>query len=127
MGEGNYIIHIIKSFGIHVVFGGVLVASFTFEAPKEKPEETPEIATIDAVVIDQASLDKQVKRIQKEKADKKAAEEKRVRELEERAKKAKRDLEKLDKQKKNSKKASRFKSDYYLCHHRCRALLRAFS
>lgn len=106
MKHENYLIHIIKSFGVHAVFGVILVASFTFEGPKETPQEAPEVSAIDAVVIDQASLEQQIKRIEKQKADLKAAEEKRVRELEERAKKAKQDLEKLDKQKNDSKKAA---------------------
>ena len=101
-----YFIHILKSFGLHIFFGIVVVLSFNFSTPDKKPEKAPEISAIDAVVIDQASLETQVNKIKKEKAKKKAAEEARVKALEDRAKAAKQDIAKLDKQKTASKKAA---------------------
>ncbi|MFT6529989.1 MAG: colicin import membrane protein [Psychrosphaera sp.] len=105
MQVGEYIIHIIKSFGVHIFFGVILALSFNFTAPEKEPE-VPEITAIDAVVIDQASLDKQVNKIKQQKLDAKAAEEKRVKDLEVRAEEAKRNLQKLEKQKTNSERAA---------------------
>jgi colicin import membrane protein len=105
MQAGEYIIHIIKSFGVHIFFGVILALSFNFTAPEKEPE-VPEISAIDAVVIDQASLDKQVSKIKQQKLDAKAAEEKRVKDLEVRAEEAKRNLQKLEKQKTNSERAA---------------------
>ncbi|MDU0114369.1 cell envelope integrity protein TolA [Psychrosphaera aquimarina] len=105
MQVGEYIIHIIKSFGVHIFFGVILALSFNFTAPEKEPE-VPEISAIDAVVIDQASLDKQVSKIKQQKLDAKAAEEKRVKDLEVRAEEAKRNLQKLEKQKTNSERAA---------------------
>ena len=98
-----YLIHILKSFGVHIFFGVVVVFSFNFALP-EKDKKEPEVNPIDAVVIDQVMLEQQVKQIQKKKADAKAAEEKRVRDLERRADRAKQDLNKLNKQKSQSEK-----------------------
>ena len=106
MNSADYLIHIIKSFGIHIVFGVVIVLSFNFSpAPKEKPEEL-EVKAIDAVVIDQSALEQQVQQIQKQKADAKAAEEKRVKDLERRAENAAKKLKRLDKEKSASEKAA---------------------
>ena len=105
MQVGEYIIHIIKSFGVHIFFGVILALSFNFTAPEKEPE-VPELSAIDAVVIDQASLDKQVSKIKQQKLDAKAAEEKRVKDLEVRAEEAKRNLQKLEKQKTNSERAA---------------------
>jgi len=105
MQVGEYIIHIIKSFGVHIFFGVILALSFNFTAPEKEPE-VPEISAIDAVVIDHASLDKQVSKIKQQKLDAKAAEEKRVKDLEVRAEEAKRNLQKLEKQKTNSERAA---------------------
>ena len=101
-----YFIHIVKSFGLHIFFGIVVVLSFNFTGPEENPEKEPEVSAIDAVVIDQVSLETQIKKIKTEQANKKAAEERRVKELEDRARAAKNDLAKLNKQKENSKKAA---------------------
>lgn len=105
MNTGEYLTHIFKSFGVHIFFGVVLAFSFHFTAP-EKPPEQPEISAIDAVVIDQTSLDTQVNKIKKQKADAKAAEEQRVKELENRAKQAQNKLKSLEKQKSKSERAA---------------------
>ncbi len=105
MNTGEYLIHIFKSFGVHIFFGVVLAFSFHFTAPEKTPEQ-PEISAIDAVVIDQTSLDTQVNKIKKQKADAKAAEEKRVKELENRAKQAQNKLKSLEKQKSQSERAA---------------------
>lgn len=105
MQTGEYILHIIKSFGVHIFFGVILALSFNFTTPEKKPEQV-EISALDAVVIDQASLDKQVNKIKQQKSDAKAAEEKRVADLELRAEEAKRNLKSLDKQKSNSERAA---------------------
>lgn len=102
----GYAIHIVKSFGLHIFFGVVVVLSFSFSAPESKPEKVPEVSAIDAVVIDAAALEQQVTRIKTEQAQKKAAEEKRVQDLERRANQAKRELDKLNKQQKDSQKAA---------------------
>lgn len=99
----EYFIHVVKSFGIHIFFGVVVVLSFNFSGPEEKPEKVEELA-IDAVVIDQTSLEKQVNEFKRQEAAKKAAEEKRVRDLERRAAEAKKNLSSLNKQKQQSEK-----------------------
>ena len=101
-----YFIHIVKSFGLHIFFGVVVVLSFNFSMPTDKPEKAPEVSAIDAVVIDQASLDSQISKIKTEKAKQKALEEQRVKDLEARAAAAKKDIEQLDKQKTASAKAA---------------------
>ena len=74
-----------KSVGLHLMLGVLLVASVDF-SPEEQPE-LPEVAVpiIEATVVDQNTLDEQVKKIQQEKEAVKRAEERRVRELEKRA------------------------------------------
>jgi colicin import membrane protein len=105
MQTQEYLIHIFKSFGVHIFFAVILALSFNFTAPEKKVEQ-PEISAIDAVVIDQVSLDKQVNKIKQQKLDAKAAEEKRVKDLEDRAKQAKTKLESLESQKSKSERAA---------------------
>ena len=103
MQTQEYLIHIFKSFGVHIFFAVLFVLSFNFTTPEKKVEQ-PEVSALDAVVIDQASLDKQVNKIKKQKSDAKAAEEKRVKDLEIRAQQAKNKLSSLNKQKSKSER-----------------------
>lgn len=105
MEKNDGFIHIIKSFGVHIFFGALFVLSFNFTTP-EKEKVQPEITALEAVVIDQKSLDKQIEKIKQEKLATKAAEEKRVRDLENRAKKAKNNLKSLESQKSKSEVAA---------------------
>lgn len=105
MNLSNYIVHIAKSFGVHIVFGVVLALSFNFAPVTNKDKE--EQPVIEAVVIDQTALNKQVAEIEKKKRQQKEAEEKRVKDLERRAEQAKQKIAQLDKAKSNSEQAAK--------------------
>jgi colicin import membrane protein len=105
MEKADGFIHIIKSFGVHIFFAVLFVLSFNFTTP-EKEKVKPQVQALDAVVIDQKSLDKQIEKIKQKKADTKAAEEKRVKDLEDRARNAKNNLKSLESQKSNSERAA---------------------
>ncbi|WP_068545333.1 cell envelope integrity protein TolA [Thalassotalea crassostreae] len=95
----EYIIAISAAVAVHIVMGIVLMLNTDF-TPKPKPTPKPQMQVIDAVVIDQAKLNKQVEKLRKEKqaiADREAA---RIKELERRAD---------DARKKRQKEADRIK------------------
>ena len=102
----DYLLHLIKSFGLHTLFIIGLIVSMDFTATPEKTEQEPEVSVIDAVVIDESALTQQIQKIKQEQVNKQAAEEKRVKDLEARAKQAQKQLEKINQDKKSSEKAA---------------------
>ena len=108
----NLVLALSKSTLLHILLGGLLVASIDFKSPP-KPKEQLAAPVIEAVSVDKAALEQQIKKIQTEKTKKRQAEEKRVKDLEKRAnaaKKKRRDEEKrikdLKKQKTSAAKAA---------------------
>ncbi len=84
----NYIIAITAAVAIHLLFGIFLLLNTDFN---EKPVSPPkkQMQVIDAVVIDQSKLQKQVEKLKQDNAAIKAREDKRIKDLEKRAADAK--------------------------------------
>lgn len=100
-----------KSTVLHIALGVLLVASMHF-SPSNKPKPVDFSApVINAVSVDKAALDKQIKKIQSNKNNQKKKEEKRIKDLEKRAseakKKRRREEKKLSDLKKKKSQANK--------------------
>ncbi|UAA37320.1 cell envelope integrity protein TolA [Paraneptunicella aestuarii] len=83
----NFILALSKSTLLHIALGALLVVSMSF-TPHPEPKQELSAPVIEAVSVDKAALEQQIKQIQAEKDKQKQAEEKRIKDLERRANEA---------------------------------------
>ncbi|WP_233520480.1 cell envelope integrity protein TolA [Flocculibacter collagenilyticus] len=87
MKNTTYTLPSIKSIALHIAIGVLLLVSVDFST-HEKPKQAKQAPVIEAVTIDQAALESQIKKVKAQKDAARRKEEQRVKDLEERAKRA---------------------------------------